>query len=75
MLDSTPMTRDKFPFLTDDDLLELLHGKPKENVSVRLTTGARKILDEECKRMGGVRRGEALEMILREVRELRKKKR
>jgi len=71
------MTRDKFPFLSDDDVLDLLprSGKPKGNVSIRLSIEAKRILDEECKRLGGVKRGEALELMLREIRELRKKKR
>ncbi len=50
----------------------LAYGCVKEVLSVRLTAEARRILDEECKRLG-IKRGEALELILREIRELRKK--
>jgi hypothetical protein len=64
----------KLPFLNDEDILELVSrkGEAKQTVSVRLTTGARRILDEECKRLD-VNRAEALELILREIREIRKK--
>lgn len=68
------MPRKKFPYLTDKDVLDLLprRGGPKSIVSVRLTEEAVRVLDDECKRLG-VKRGEALELILREIRELRKR--
>ena len=61
-------------FLNEKDILALTRrGEAKEVVSVRLTADARRLIDEECKKRG-VKRGEALEYMLRELRELRKVK-
>jgi hypothetical protein len=75
MIDTAIEMPKKLPFLTDDDILELFSrsGEPKQTVSVRLTTEARRILDKERERLGGVNRAEALELLLREIREMRKR--
>ena len=74
MLEAVADMPKRLPYLTEEDILTLTarRGEAKLTVSVRLTAEARRILDEECERLGGLKRGEALEMILREIRELRK---
>lgn len=64
-------------FLSDKDIAELFSssGQPKKSISVRLSGEALRVLDEEATRYGGLKRGATLELLLREIRELRKRKR
>jgi hypothetical protein len=63
-------------WLKEEDIAELfsVRQKPKKTVSVRLSEEARRILDEESARYGGLKRGATLELLLREIRESRKKR-
>jgi hypothetical protein len=63
-------------WLKEQDIAELFspRGKPKKTLSVRLTDEAHRIIDAESTRYGGLKRGATLELLLREIRELRKRK-
>ena len=66
----------RFPSaVPDDELIEILTATKgdKVPVSYRLTPEALRILDEEAERFG-VDKTKALEIMIREVRELRKKR-
>ncbi len=77
MLKAVLMPKKLPRFLREGDIVELFSGKgkPKKTISVRLSDEAQRILDDESARYGGLRRGATLELLLREIRELRKRKR
>jgi len=73
MLGIAPMAK-HISGLEVDEILELFTSKAsnKKPVNFRLSDEARKILDEEASRYG-TDRTKALEILLREIRELRKR--
>lgn len=76
MIEAVLMPRNLPPWLKEKDIAELFSptGKPKKTLSVRLSDEAHRIIEEESKRYGGLKRGPTLELLLREIREIRKRK-
>lgn len=75
MIDTTAMSKD-FAFLTEAERAMFLGDeKPlqKRQLGFRLTNDAIDILNQEAKRLGKDRT-KALEILLREIREIRKQK-
>lgn len=77
MIDIAAMSKEDFKFLTEAERAVILGDeKPlqKRQLGFRLTNDAISILDQEAERLG-LDRTKVLEILLREIRELRKRKR
>jgi hypothetical protein len=76
MIKAVIVPRNLPSWLKEKDIAELFSAsaKPKKTISVRLTEEGHRIIDEEAARYGGLKRGPTLELLLREIREIRKRK-